>query len=157
MICCLKFMLTKQCEDVHCKDDEHIRTTDDLIISVLESVDKASQESLHQPSCQSNTSKVPIPGWSESVKHFKDEAYFWHKVWQSAGRALHTELHRIMKRCRNIYHYQIRKCKKAENSIRRNKLLDACLNGNGDVFKEIKALRKSKPVVATSNYFPFFF
>ena len=139
-----------RCEDVHCKDDEHIRATDDLIISVLESVDKASQESLHQPSCKSNTSKVPIPGWSESVKHFKDEAYFWHKVWQSAGRPINTELHRIMKRCRNVYHYQIRKCKKAENSIRRNKLLDACLNGNGDVFKEIKMLRKSKPVVATS-------
>ena len=132
-----------RCEDVHCKDDKHIEATDDLIIAVLESVDKAATESLHQVSFKSNPQKVPIPGWSDSVQHFKDEAYFWHKVWQSAGRPINTELHRIMKRCRNIYHYQIRKCKKAENIIRRNKLLDACLNGNREVFKEIKTLRKS--------------
>ena len=31
-----------------------------------------------------------------------------------------------------------------------NKLLDACINGNGDIFKEIKKLRASKPVVAAS-------
>ena len=34
--------------------------------------------------------------------------------------------------------------------ISKNKLLDACINGNGDIFSEIKKLRKSKPVVATS-------
>ena len=49
-----------------------------------------------------------------------------------------------------MFHYNVRKCKKAENSIRRNKLLDACLNGNGDVFSEIKKMRKSSPVVASS-------
>ena len=38
----------------------------------------------------------------------------------------------------------------AEKSIRRNKLLDACLNGNGDLFDEIKKLRKSEPVIASS-------
>ena len=32
----------------------------------------------------------------------------------------------------------------------KNKLLDACLNGKGDVFKEIKSLRATKPMVATS-------
>ena len=34
--------------------------------------------------------------------------------------------------------------------IRKNRLLDACLNGNGDIFTEIKRIRKSEPVVATS-------
>ena len=41
----------------------------------------------------------------------------------------------------------LRKYKKAENSIRRNKLLDACLNGNGEIFKEIEKIRM---VVATA-------
>ena len=49
-----------------------------------------------------------------------------------------------------MYHFQYRKCKKAENAIIKNKLLDACINGNGDIFKEIKKLRRSKPTVATS-------
>ena len=56
----------------------------------------------------------------------------------------------IMKRTLNVYNYHVRKCKKAENSIRREKFLGACLNGNGEVFAEIKKLRKSNPVIASS-------
>ena len=55
-----------------------------------------------------------------------------------------------MKRTRNIYHYQYRKCKKAEEQIRKNKLLSACIGEGGDLFQELKAFRKSTPVVATS-------
>ena len=139
------------CQDVHCKNEEHVKDTDDLIVAVLESIDKAALESLHQVDTNKSKPKnVPIPGWSENVQHSKETAYFWHQVWQSAERPLNNELHRIMKRSRNIYHYNIRKCKKAENTIRRNKLLDACINGNGDIFNEIKKMRKTKPLIATS-------
>ena len=31
-----------------------------------------------------------------------------------------------------------------------HKLLDACLNGGGDLFKEIKSIRKTKQVVANT-------
>ena len=50
-----------------------------------------------------------------------------------------------MKRTRNVYHYQIRKCKHAADQIKRNILLDACLNDNGDIFVELKKLRRSTP------------
>ena len=43
----------------------------------------------------------------------------------------------------------MRKCKRAEETIKRNKLLEACVTGDGDIFKEIKKLRKTEPVVAT--------
>ena len=49
-----------------------------------------------------------------------------------------------MKRTRNIYHAEFKKCKKAETTIKKSKLLDACLNGNGNLFKEIKAMRNTK-------------
>ena len=55
-----------------------------------------------------------------------------------------------MKKTRNKYHYQYRKCSKAEERIKRDKLLNACLGTGGDLFKEIKNLRKSDPTVATS-------
>ena len=54
-----------------------------------------------------------------------------------------------MKKTRNLYHYQYRKCKNAEEKIKRDKLLNACLGDGGDLFKEIKALRKSTSGVAT--------
>ena len=140
------------CEDVHCKNPAHIQATDDLIIAVLESVEKVAAESLHQVNhkSQNKHKKPPVPGWSESVQPFKEDAFFWHQVWQSAGRPINTELHKIMKHTRNVYHYHVRKCKKTENIVRRNKLLDACLNGNGDIFKEIKNMRACRPVIATS-------
>ena len=49
---------------------------------------------------------------------------------------------------RNVYHYQLRKCKKSIELIRKNKLLDACINGNGDIFKEIRKIRKEKNIIA---------
>ena len=55
-----------------------------------------------------------------------------------------------MKKTRNTYHFHYRKCKKSEELISKNKLLDACINGNGDLFLEIKKLRRAKPVTATS-------
>ena len=49
-----------------------------------------------------------------------------------------------------MYHFQVRKVKKSENLIKKNKLLDACLNGTTNIFKEIKKLRNSEPKIATS-------
>ena len=78
------------------------------------------------------------------MKPYKEDAYFWHSIWKSAGRPINTQLHNIMKRTRNRYHMEFKKCKRTEQTIKKSKLLDACLNGNGDLFKEIKLMRKSK-------------
>ena len=66
------------------------------------------------------------PGWKEEVKPFRDLAYFWNGIWTSAGKPMNTELHRIMKRSKNKYHYEFKKCQNANEKIRKNKFLDAC-------------------------------
>ena len=91
-----------------------------------------------------------MPGWKETVKPLRDNAFFWHQVWQSPGRPLQTGLHQIMKKTRNVFHMQVKKCQRAEEKIRKNKLLNACLTGDGNIFREIKATRKTKPKVANS-------
>ena len=63
---------------------------------------------------------------------------------------MHCQLHFIMKRSRNLYHYHVRKSKKSEEIIKKNKLLDACLNGNGNIFDEIKKIRQHSHAVATT-------
>ena len=52
----------------------------------------------------------------------------------------------------NFIHFYKRcvSCRKAEERVKRDKLLNACLGEGGDLFKEIKALRKSTTSVATS-------
>ena len=138
------------CTEVQCKDVNHCNEADDFITKVLETVEQVSVSTLPSSSPPRHPSKAPVPGWKNLVEPFRDKAYFWHQIWISAGRPLNTELHKIMKRSRNIYHYNYRKCRKSELIISKNKLLDACLNGKGDVFKEIRKLRANKPIVATS-------
>ena len=138
------------CKDVKCTDSAHCDMVDQLTIEVLEAVQLAADECLPCPT-GGQKKKTIVPGWSETVQPFKEDAHFWHQVWVSNGKPLHGEEHKMMKKTRNIYHYQVRKCKKAEDSIRKNKLLNSCLNGDcGDLFKEIKAIRRTKQVVATS-------
>ena len=140
------------CQDVHCKNPEHIAATDSLVIAVLEAVDNAACNTLSCVKSRSagRNNKPIISGWSSFIKPFKEKSLFWHNVWQSAGRPLNCELHRVMKHSRNIYHYNLRKCKKQEQAIRRNRLLDACMNGDRDLFAELKNCRKSSPTIPSS-------
>ena len=56
------------------------------------------------------------PGWRQAVKPFRDWAYFWHQIWQSCGRPHNTEIHKIMRKTRNQYHHEYKKCEKAEDN-----------------------------------------
>ena len=140
-----------ECRDLHCKSAEHLEAIDWFTAQVLEAVQTAAETALPCPRAGGGTEKRrPMPGFNDRVKPFKDTAYFWHQVWKSANCPLNTHLHNIMKKTRNRYHMEFKKCKKSELTIKKSKLLDACLNGDGDLFQEIKAMRRSKPKVADS-------
>ena len=144
-----------ECRDVKCRDTTHRVELDSFAMDLLETLQEIAETSLPMPAVGENSkakgkSNGVIPGWKEAVKPFKDKAYFWHQVWVSLGRPINTEIHKVMKRSKNKYHHEFKKCRKAEEKIKKSKLLDACLNGGGDLFKEIKSMRKSNSVVATS-------
>ena len=68
---------------------------------------------------------------------------FWHAIWVSAGRPMNTQLHHLMKKTRNVYHFQIRKCKKMKDILKKNTFLQGCIdNKNTDLFKAIRSLRR---------------
>ena len=140
------------CKNVKCRDPEHIEELDIFTMDLLETLQDVAEESLPMSGSGGSSSgeKKSVAGWGEAVKPYREEAYFWHQVWMSYGRPQNTDLHTMMKRTRNKYHYEYKKCSKAQDRVKRNKLLDACLNGGGDLFKEIKTMRKCKPIVATS-------
>jgi hypothetical protein len=97
-----------------------------MTLAVLETVRQVAEDTLPIPAVGSSSKVRSItPGWKSDVKHFRDNAFFWHQVWESCGRPINTEVHRVMKRTRNVYHYQYRKCKNAEERIKRDKLLSA--------------------------------
>ena len=127
------------CSDVHCKNSKHKEDLDNYTLEVLETVQAVAEEILPIPSSGNKVGKSIRPGWLDQVKPHRDKAYFWHQMWKSAGRPINTQLHNIMKKTRNTYHYHYKKCKKAEEIIKKNKLLSACLGEGGT------CSRKSRP------------
>ena len=143
------------CSNPKCKNLDHEQKTDNFLMETLEAVDKAAESCIvdkNIPSggknVHSGKNKKIMPGWNAQVKPFRENAAFWFSIWKSAGKPMNTQLHTIMKRTRNLYHYQVRKCQKSEDLIKKNNFLNSCLNGSADIFSEIKKLRKSKNDVA---------
>ena len=123
---------------------------DKFLVEVLDSIKLSAALCLPSPSISKiQTKKSSIFHWNEDVQPFKDNAMFWHSIWLSAGRPINTVLHQIMKKTRNVYHYQIRKNRRMAECIRKNTILDACINDKGDIFKEIGKLRKTAPTVSS--------
>ena len=94
-----------------------------------------------EPKRKSANSKC-TPGWKSFVEPFQDKAHFWHAIWTSCGRPINNEIHRVMKRSRNVYHYQIRKCRRVEEFIRNKNIIENCISSDTDLFAEIKRQRK---------------
>ena len=135
---------------MHCQDASHKEDLDQYTLAVLDTIQDAAEVNLSTLAPKNSSLKKIVPGWIDEVKLFRDKAFFWHQIWKSCGRPINNEIHKIMKHTRNIYHYQFKKCKNAEQRIKKDKLLNACLGDGGDLFKEIKTLRKSEISVATS-------
>ena len=57
---------------------------------------------------------------------------------------MNSQLHNLMKKTRNTYHFMIRKCRKYQDRIKSNKLLEACLNNKGNIFEELRKFRKCR-------------
>ena len=132
------------CTAVLCTDKVHLEALDWYCAGVMEGIQDSAEDSLPVPSvtCLELKKKVTT-GLRSQVQPVKDTAYVCHSVWKSAGRPLDCQLHTIMKRTRNRYHMEFKKCQKAEKSIKKSKILEACLNGQAELFKEIKAMRKT--------------
>ena len=130
------------CRNIHCNDKGHKDHIDSYVENVLEAVD-ASINLVAGGKRENKKDKKIIPGWNDIVQPFHDDAEFWNAVWKSAGKPLNNSLHTIMKRTRNIYHYAIRKCKRASEYLKKEKMLNSCVSGDNNIFDEIRKMRKT--------------
>ena len=138
------------CRDVHCKTEEHIRSLDLFMIDLLETIERSADITLMKDSSPTYKRKANLPDWKEDVDPVKDTAHFWNAVWKSAGKPVNCELHIIMKRTRNQYHYMIRKKKILLEQFKREGMLKSCLNNDANIFKEIRKQRSCKQEFPTT-------
>ena len=98
-----------ECQNVQCNHADHRDTIDDYTEAVLEVINDTVFDCLPVPSDNNSDSKIRrIPGWNEEVKPFKEMSKFWAAIWESAGKPLNNGLHNIMKKSKNVYHYQFK-------------------------------------------------
>ena len=125
------------CRNVHCQNDQHKLKIDSYVAEVLKTLDGVGISSGKRGN-QAHT-KV-VARWSDVFKPFREEAKFWNAVWISAGKPINNALHHAMKRTRNVYHYAIRKCKRAAENIKKDKLMKSCLSGKKNIFDELRKM-----------------
>lgn len=140
----------KSCNDVHCQRTDHIDDIDNMTKELLTAVNIAADKHLPKPVQKSEKEQARIANWNKEIEPYKDSALFWHSIWQSCGRPINTEVHRVMKKTRNIYHFQIRKHKRMTDKLKRNSLLQACISEKSDIFEEIKKIRRTKTTVSST-------
>ena len=134
----------ENCNNVNCTQSSHHDDTDLFLVKILQSMKTTAKECLPYSMNKSQKSKkAPIANWREEIQPFKDKAMFWHSIWISAGRPLNTELHKIMKRTRNVCHLHIRKNKKLAENLKKDAFLEACIDNKCDIFELIRKERQT--------------
>ena len=110
----------RSCTDVHCHLPSHEEDLDQYTLEVLETVQEVAEACLPMPGVsKSRKGGAIVPGWKSEVRPYRDTAFFWHQIWVSCGRPLNTEVHNIMKKTRNIYHYQTESVGRPKTKSRR--------------------------------------
>ena len=151
------------CSDVTCKNLDHRIEIDKYIDNIILCLEKSSQAHIpYTRQVQGGVKRTKtIPGWTTLVQPFKDNANFWYSIWLSAGKPKHGQLHSIMCHTRNKFKYAKRRCQNAANLIKRDNLVEACLNrtqernhtsahDKPDLFAELKKM-KGHTSVGTSS------
>lgn len=138
------------CRNLHCNDITHLERLDSYALDIMEAISQSVDNNI--PFSMSRPDfRPPVPGWTQFVKPFKEDAAFWFSVWKSAGKPENCVLHDIMKRTRNKYHYAIRKIRKHEKLIRKESFLDDCLSGKiNDICSKLRLSRKNKTSPAST-------
>lgn len=136
------------CNDVLCSNPCHKTDIDEYCKHILSVTDTATLNNI-PPIKKPNEKK--LPGWSDLVKPYQDDARFYYAVWVSYGKPINCPLHNLVKHSKNVYHYAVRRIKRQEEALRNDKLLEHCLKGNStNVVKEFKKQNTNRPQATDS-------
>lgn len=128
------------CVNPCCSDATHLQNITNYCNDITKACLKASSSSIPKIG-HNGGNKSRIPGWTEWVEPVREKSILWHDIWQGAGRPHNGLIADIMRRTRAAYHYAIRKVKRNECDIRKQKFAE-CIAGNRtrDFWTEIKRM-----------------
>jgi hypothetical protein len=134
---------TLLCDDLRCHHASHLSALNTYAKSITDVCINAAKSCIPQ-TCDRQSSGL-VPGWSEHVQPIRDKSLFWHKIWLECNRPKSGPVADCMRRTRAAYHYAIRRLKKDEEHITRERVADTILSDDGRNFwAEVKRMRSQK-------------
>ena len=134
------------CQDTQCNSAAHRESINDLCNNLINCCLLAEQGSIRQP----RLGRKPIPGWSTEVRMLREDALYWHRVWEDHGRAMAGHAYDTMKQTRAAYHYAIRHCRRNEAHFRKIKLAQAVVADPREFWDKVKRINSAKSTLPTS-------
>ena len=136
-----------QCDDIHCLVGDHSEARDSYVLDLLSAVIESSH--LNMPTYGgswfgSRRTGVSVPGWSTVVKPFREESLYWGNIWKASGRQTEGWVFENYKEARRQYHYAVLRARRAQEHHQAEQLLAASMEGDVQLLKEMKAIRKGK-------------
>ena len=138
------FRLTEgvHCSNPNCTESSHLKDIDSFCNFITDSIESSVNNNIPCSGSSNSSSGSVISGWSDYVEPYRKDAKFWHAIWVSLGRPLNCEVHNVMKRTRNLFHYAVRRVKKNREKIEQDNLLVSFLDGKvNNLIKELKSQR----------------
>jgi hypothetical protein len=131
------------CYESKCRDPNHIKNIDQLYNEIIQMIKSASKD-LNSVNKRKN---YAIPGWNDHIKQLHGTARHAFLQWNESGRPTHGILIENMKLTRNNFRQALNWCKRNENKIRNDKLVEALNEKNRTNFwKCVKKINNNQQV-----------
>ena len=86
-----------------------------------------------------------VPGWNSNARLLKEKANFWHRVWHQAGCPSAGVLHQLKRAAKSRYKYEVRRLRRRDQYIRREKMAAALASHNSNSFwHQVRCVNKSQ-------------
>ena len=105
---------TVACNNLVCKDYEHMKNIDILYDEIVSVMTKASASVLKKQ-C---TISPGIPGWNDIVREFHDAARDAYKLWLAVGKPRVGLIFNEMKKARAAFKYSLRRCRAQRDQVK---------------------------------------
>lgn len=136
------------CRDLMCRDADHFHKLNLYAKDISTACRTAADLSIPHTGTSSHEGRC-VPGWSEYVEPEREKSIFWHRIWMDCGRPKTGTVADIMRRTRALYHYAVRRVKRDEQELVRQRFADALLSSdNRDLWSEVKKINGKKALPA---------
>ena len=136
------------CENTQCKNINHCIELNAYAKAITDACLTTANDAFPHTS---KYGRKPTPDRTEYVEPHRSKSIFWHKMWLECGRPKSGVVADIMRRTRASYHYAVRRVKKNEQEIVRQRFAEAALsNNNRDIWSEVRRINGNRAAPAST-------